>query len=337
MASLTVATLVFILHGCAATALFKFSGDQFPRTGPNNPVVRILGLWQPAQGMGLENKTSRGFAGQILFFDKSDEAPAQVDGEVSVFVFDDQGPAEEQVKPVHTVNFSAKAWNTHLYKGSLGATYDVFIPYPRPGVMEANCAIRVRYTPKGGPPVYSEMVNVVLPGKKKSKPAASSAAEYDDAVSASAAGGETAHSNGREPVREAPHARGIAQTIRGVEEIVKHGAQRPRPVELTEKERERILRDVKGRLEAEQKGRIELASFEEPDPEDPDEPKKFSRRHPARNPLLDDDEDERSQSNRVDLEGDEPGDSTGAGDTSHPATEPQSSTGREVFDEGSDE
>jgi len=89
--SFTLVSLIFSLTGCAATSIFKLGGDQFPKSGANNPVVRILGLWQPMQGPGLHNETARGFGGQILFFDKNDDAPAQVDGEVRVYVFDDQG------------------------------------------------------------------------------------------------------------------------------------------------------------------------------------------------------------------------------------------------------
>jgi hypothetical protein len=208
LVSLTLAWLIFSLTGCAATNVFKFGGAPFPKAGPDNPVTRILGLWQPMQGPGLQNESARGFAGQILFFDRKDDAPAQVDGDVTIFVFGDEGSLEEQVKPVHTVNFSAKAWNTHLYKGSLGATYDVFIPYTKPGIMEVNCAIQVRYTPKGSSPLYSEMVNVVLPGKKKPKRNKAADSEYDADEGAAETGEETAAGD-RGAVREPPHVRGI--------------------------------------------------------------------------------------------------------------------------------
>src|SRR4029077_4333933 len=94
------AAVLLTLAGCAAPGLFKFSKDEFPKSGPKNPVVRVLGLWQPTEGIS-GNKQSRGFSAQVLFFSQNIDIPAQVDGEVRVYVFDDQGPPEEVAKPIH--------------------------------------------------------------------------------------------------------------------------------------------------------------------------------------------------------------------------------------------
>src|SRR5262249_24611805 len=162
----TLALLFLGLAGCASTGLLKFSKDHFPRTGPKNPVIRIMGLWQTAEGM-WEGRTMRGFSGQILFFGQNSDVPAQVDGDVRIYVFDDQGSADDQVKAIHEFNFPAASWNALLSKGPLGATYSLFVPYTRPGIHEANCTLRIRYIPaRGGMPVYSEMVNVQLSGTK---------------------------------------------------------------------------------------------------------------------------------------------------------------------------
>src|SRR5690606_32739745 len=41
----------------------------------------------------------------------------------------------------------------------------------RPGTYEATCAIRVRYTPAaGGPPVFSRMATIALPGRRRPSP-----------------------------------------------------------------------------------------------------------------------------------------------------------------------
>src|SRR5690606_607064 len=47
---------------------------------------------------------------------------------------------------------------------SLGSAYQVFIPYVRKAPWQANCALRVRYSPVGGRPLFSELVHVTLPG-----------------------------------------------------------------------------------------------------------------------------------------------------------------------------
>lgn len=131
-----------------------------------NPVTQIVCLWQPAEGRDPEGIPCRGFAGQIMFITQRSAAPTKVDGEVRVYVFDDQGSDEEQVKPIRQFDFESKPWAMHLTNGTLGPTYSVFIPYTRRGMHEAQCALRIRYTPKNAPALYSDLSTVLLKGKK---------------------------------------------------------------------------------------------------------------------------------------------------------------------------
>src|SRR5690242_12594683 len=108
--------LVACLTGCAGTGLFHTS--EFPKASLKDPVARIVGLWQPEEGM-FKGQATRGFSGQILFFTKSAHAPAQVDGEVMIYVFDDQGSDEEQIKPIMQHRYESKTWNAFLAKGPI--------------------------------------------------------------------------------------------------------------------------------------------------------------------------------------------------------------------------
>jgi len=113
----------------------------------------------------LNNEPSRGFAGQLYFFPRDGEEPIQVDGDVRIYVFDDQGSKKEQVRPLHQFDFSPEAWNTYLYNSQFGPCYQLFIPYTREGHKQAECVVRLRYKPKsGGPTVYTKLVDVKLPG-----------------------------------------------------------------------------------------------------------------------------------------------------------------------------
>jgi hypothetical protein len=256
--------LVVGLTGCATSSLFKWSKHDFPKAGPNKPVAQILGIWEPAMGIGLENKTSRGFAGQILFFCKGSDVPVQVDGDVRIYVFDDQGTADEQAKSIYEMNFTGSAWNQLLTKGTLGATYNVFTPYIREGHHEAKCTLRVRYVPAGGSPIYSDMVNICLEGKKKPAGAETPAADYDAAAAGPRHGAKSADSpRGGVASRQPPQARGMGETIAMPDERTALRARRQPVAELTEEERARIIRDARARLKAETKGRVELVSHEE--------------------------------------------------------------------------
>lgn len=160
------ALLVFagpLLCGCSTTSLFT-TKKQMPKATATNPAVEILAIWQPAEGRGVNGVPTRGFAGQFLFFTGENPSPVEVDGAVRIYLFDDRGTPEQQSKPAHQFDFDAGAWKSHLKRSALGPAYHVFIPYPRKDDQIARCSLRVRLTATGGPTIFSESANVVLPG-----------------------------------------------------------------------------------------------------------------------------------------------------------------------------
>jgi hypothetical protein len=284
LSRLVAVSTLLILAGCASPGVFKFSKQDFPKSGPKNPVVRILGMWEPAKGM-FEGKSCRGFSAQVLFFAQHGDLPAQVDGDVRIYVFDDQGKEEDRATPFHEFVDPAETWNAFLSNGPLGATYSVFIPYSRPGFHEANCALRIRYSPKTGFPTYSELVNIVLPGTKKAKHesqtvSATSLPNRDATVEASQAA---------DSARNPPRARGFSATLPTPDEIQEQlHAKRPRAAELNVQERRRIMREAAARLESENKSEVALAGYDEPEPAATETK---ASRPKTRNPQSDDDDD----------------------------------------------
>ena len=149
--------------GCAETSLFK-GGAKVETATPQEPAVNALSVWQPARGRGPNGMPTRGVAGQLMFFTGRNPSPVAVDGDVRIYLFDNLGTAAEQAKPIHQFDFPAETWQAHLRSGNLGPTYHVFVPYVRGGFEQVECALQVRFTPKEGPVVYSEMTSLVLPG-----------------------------------------------------------------------------------------------------------------------------------------------------------------------------
>lgn len=162
--------LAGLCSGCAELTMFSFAGrHKLVESSTRNPVVELICLWEPGEGQGLDGLPTRGFVGQLLFITAGNPQPAKVHGDVRIYVFDDQGPPEEQAKPLHQFDFAADAWNTYLREANIGASYQLFIPYTRKTAQQVNCSLRVRYTPSaGGSPVYSKMASVVLPGRTRS-------------------------------------------------------------------------------------------------------------------------------------------------------------------------
>lgn len=275
--------LAACLMGCASSGLLHFAKHNFPKSSLQNPVLKIVGLWQPGEGIAGD-RPARGFSGQVLFF-TADNVPVQVDGEVMVYIFDDQGPEEEQVKPINEFIYPAESWNALLAKGSLGATYNVFIPYTRPGHHEANCTLRVRYSPKQGPTVYSEMIHIVLSGTK-AKPDSAAAAEKAETAKASR---ETAPESAK---RQSPSPQDIAASISFAQNLE---VNRPRAQaeELTEEQRERILAEAKARLVAEKGRKVQLVGYEEANGSG-EQKRPVQKRRRAPNPLATPDTNEDS-------------------------------------------
>ncbi len=159
------------LTGCTTTSLFsKFTPKQkFPKATAENPAVRCLCLWEPAEGTGVDNLPARGMSGQIFFFTRAGASAVEVDGDVRIYLFDDQGSAEAQAQPLHQFDFMAGTWKAHLTSTQFGPAYQLFVPYSRKGRHQAELALRVRLTPPNGTPLYSDIANVVLPGHERPK------------------------------------------------------------------------------------------------------------------------------------------------------------------------
>ena len=190
--SLTLRTLTGLIFACqlftssgCATLKMPFGKDRMQTATARNPVTQVICIWQPSEGRDSSGMPCRGFAGQILFLAGRNSLPVMVEGDVRIYLFDDQGTDEEQTKPIHQYDFDTGSWSPHLTKGTLGPTYSVFVPYTRRGTYEAKCALRVRLKPADEPAVFSDMAMVPLDGRPKK--ASDTASQLPSAVEVKAA------------------------------------------------------------------------------------------------------------------------------------------------------
>lgn len=161
---LRLASLVVCLCSGCATLSFPWDGHRFPQASARNPVVRIVCLWEPAEGRDPDGLPCRGFAGQILFLANRNALPVQAHGDVRIYLFDNVGTPEEQSRPLHQFDFASEAWQLHLSKSAVGPTYSVFIPYTRRGQYNAKCTLRMRFHQKDGPVIFSDATTLPLRG-----------------------------------------------------------------------------------------------------------------------------------------------------------------------------
>lgn len=161
-------SLLIAASGCST---IPFAGkflhnNSVTMATPENPVTRMVCLWEPSEGRNLQGMPSRGVRGQIMFFTQGSDSPVAVNGDVKIYQFDNHGPREKWDKPIHEFMFTAEQWNSFLQPGMLGPQYNVFIPYMKRHPEQVTVALQIRFTPREGAsaPIYSQTSNTALPG-----------------------------------------------------------------------------------------------------------------------------------------------------------------------------
>lgn len=241
-----------LLCGCASTGFLKLGKADYPKATRENPVVQLMALWQPSSGVGNEMRSCRGFAGQIMFITANSPTPAEVEGEVTVWLFDDQGTPEEQAKPIHKFIFPAEIWKQYGKNGPLGMTYTIFVPYTRKGSHEARCTLLVGFAQKEGATIQSEMVNVELTGTKNKTKAISDSPVDDEAGNMSTTLKPVAKLDGDEAVasRRKSQKQATIQQIAASAYAAAEAEQNRGSRKLSPEDEKRIIREAMARQSA---------------------------------------------------------------------------------------
>jgi hypothetical protein len=166
------------LVGCSSTTLLQTSSSvlnapaamlQAART-PDR-VSKLLCLWEAAEGQGLDEKPARGFAGQIMFFTHGKASPIKVNAVVRIFEYVNYDSDDENPIPTHMFTFDSGAWNAHRAEGTLGQSYNVFLPYVKKDKGHAVCALRVEIETEDGRKISSPFTEVTLASKTSNRAA----------------------------------------------------------------------------------------------------------------------------------------------------------------------
>jgi hypothetical protein len=172
--SVRIVLAVGLLFGCGCAApmsVVRDPGRLIGRPKPVDNVGRIVTLWESSSGSDMEGMPTRGFAGQIMFFNHED-SPVKVDGRVVIYEYDQYDEADEDPQPIHSFSFEPDAWNVHCSEGTLGHTYSVFIPYMKKHKDNVTCGLRVEFYCADGRMVSSDITSVMLVGKRSASTAA---------------------------------------------------------------------------------------------------------------------------------------------------------------------
>ena len=167
--------MLVIFSGCASSTalirdpalLVRDPGSIVGHPRIERNVARVVALWEPTTGKGIDDENARGFAGQILFFGSGCETGARVHGTVNIYEYDNYDPnSDDDPELLHTFAFDPEAWEVHRGAGTFGHSYSVFIPYMKHNKDQVHCGLKVELVLDDGRRISTSTTEVLLQGKR---------------------------------------------------------------------------------------------------------------------------------------------------------------------------
>jgi hypothetical protein len=165
---LTAALMLGGVAGCAQFSVpekIKLPGqDEKPQT-----PLRMTALWTDTV---LVEAGVVGFGGRILFYGTDKDNPIMVDGELTVFAYDDTSEVPEENVPARKYIFRTEELSKHYSKSTLGHSYSFWVPWDKVGGPQKQISLIARFKSAKGGVVMSEMTRHLLPGAAPQAPPA---------------------------------------------------------------------------------------------------------------------------------------------------------------------
>lgn len=167
--------MMVMFSGCASSTalirdpalLVKDPGSLVGHPRIEKNVARVVALWEPTTGKGIDDKNARGFGGQILFFGSGCETGARVHGTVNIYEYDNyDANSDEDPELLHTFAFDPDAWEVHRGAGTFGHSYSVFIPYMKHHKDQVHCGLKVELIMDDGRKISTSTTEVLLQGRR---------------------------------------------------------------------------------------------------------------------------------------------------------------------------
>lgn len=165
---LVAAVIVAGVAGCSVPKASDFKPSKLLFWNNDEPKkglpVRMVGTWTDTVLSTPGQKSQRGFGGRVHFYDKSEEKPILVDGQLVVYAFDESNRAPTDNKPTRRYVFPADQLPLRMSISEIGASYSFFLPWDEAGGPQTEVSLICRFQPKGGAVIASEQTKHILPG-----------------------------------------------------------------------------------------------------------------------------------------------------------------------------
>ena len=165
--TVSLVLLLISLTLCAAgcTALDpKWSSLDWPGKSRFKVPTLVLPIWTDTMLHQPNQPGIRGFGARVYFYEREGGDPIEVDGSVTVYVFDGDDYDVDATKPLRKFVITADQLGGHHSISELGHSYSVWVPWDKAGGPSRAFSLITRFDGRNGGTVVSEAANKLLPG-----------------------------------------------------------------------------------------------------------------------------------------------------------------------------
>ena len=125
---------------------------------------RMVIIWKDAVVRAGNGQTKKGFGGRVYFYG-NDEEPVQVDGQMTVYGYDDT-TEHSPTAPERKYVFERDKFQKHYDPTELGPSYSLWIPWDEVQAPEKTISLMPFFETAQGQQLSGGMSEIILPGKK---------------------------------------------------------------------------------------------------------------------------------------------------------------------------
>lgn len=120
-------------------------------------------IWKDTVYTAPGTRPTRGFGGRIYFYDKK-QKPVRVDGDISIYAFDDSNESENKSQPDRKFEYRQTELQGHYSETELGPSYSIWVPWDAAGGERKTISLLPIFKSVKGTVCKSGQDLVVLPG-----------------------------------------------------------------------------------------------------------------------------------------------------------------------------
>ncbi len=144
-------------------------GNIFEKKEPIVEPREVAVVWTTAVLEKEASRPTRGFGGMVTFYGKDQKRPVRVDGQLTVYAYENLSPDHDDSTPDRKYIFTAEQLKTHYGESDLGPSYSIWIPWDEAGGPHQEIGLIVRFDSVEEKTVIGTPTHNVLAGAKIAK------------------------------------------------------------------------------------------------------------------------------------------------------------------------